>query len=161
MLVFPVADLDISWRGRVGIIATNTIAQGDTREVGLDQAVGNGVSVYRAVKSQRWPGTASLEVSLLWIGHAQEDEPRIRDGRQVAAITPSLDPRSRVSGNPHRLAANPDQSFRGSNILGLGFTMTPNAAQELIAHDPRNKDVLSPYLIGDDLNSQPDCSASR
>jgi hypothetical protein len=108
---FLLRDLDISWRGRVGIIATNTIAQDDIREVGLDQVVGNGVSVYRAVKSQPWPGTASLEVSLVWVGHASDEEPRTLDGRQVRAITPSLDPESRVSGNPHRLAANADQSF--------------------------------------------------
>jgi hypothetical protein len=158
---FLLRNLDISWRGRVGIIATNTIAQGDTREVGLDQAISNGVSVYRAVKSQPWPGTASLEVSLLWVGHASDDEPRTLDGRHVSAITPSLDPRSRVWGNPHRLAANADQSFQGSNILGLGFTMTPDAAQELIYKDPRNSDVLFPYLNGDDLNSRPDCSGSR
>jgi hypothetical protein len=158
---FLLRNLDISWRGRVGIIATNTIAQGDTREVGLDQAVGNGVSVYRAVKSQPWPGTASLEVSLVWVGHAQDDEPRTLDGRQVQAITPSLDPRSRVFGNPHRLSANSDQSFQGSNILGLGFTMTPDAAQELISKDSRYRDVLFPYLIGENLNSRRDCSASR
>ncbi len=158
---FLLRNLDISWRGRVGIIATNTIAQGDTREVGLDQAVGNGVSVYRAVKSQPWPGTASLEVSLVWVGHASDGEPRTLDGRPVRAITPSLDPVSRVTGNPHRLATNADQSFQGSNILGLGFTMTPDAAQALISKDPRNRDVLFPYLIGDDLNSRPDCSASR
>lgn len=75
------------------------------------------------MKFQPWPGTASLEVSLLLVGHAQDDEPRTLDGRQVQAITPSLDPRSRVSGNPRRLAANANQSFQGSNILGLGFTM--------------------------------------
>ncbi|MGH3784904.1 MAG: Eco57I restriction-modification methylase domain-containing protein, partial [Pseudonocardiaceae bacterium] len=158
---FLLRNLDISWRGRVGIIATNTIAQGDTREVGLDQAVGNGVSVYRAVKSQPWPGTASLEVSLVWVGHASDGEPRTLDGRQVRAITPSLDTESRISGNPHRLLANADQSFQGSNILGLGFTMAPDAAQALISKDPINRDVLFPYLNGEDLNSHPDCSASR
>ena len=158
---FLLRNLDISWRGRVGIIATNTIAQGDTREVGLDQAVGNGASVYRAVKSQPWPGTASLEVSLLWVGHVPDDEPRTLDGRQVRAITPSLDPRSRVSGNPHRLAANADQSFQGSIVLGLGFIMSPGEARALIDKNQRNKDVLFPYLIGEDLNSRPDCSVSR
>jgi len=55
---------------------------------------------------------------------------------------PSLDPRSRVSGNPHRLTANAGQSFIGSYVLGLGFTMTPDAGQELISKDPRNRDVL-------------------
>ncbi|MGB6227569.1 MAG: DNA methyltransferase [Pseudonocardiaceae bacterium] len=158
---FLLRDLDISWRGRVGIIATNTIAQGDTREVGLDQAIGNGVSVYRAVKSQPWPGTASLQVSLVWIGHAQDGESRTLDGREVRAITPSLDARSRVSGNPHRLAANANQSFQGCVVLGMGFVLESARAQELIQADPRNKDVLFPFLNGEDLNSRPDCSASR
>ncbi|MGQ0777202.1 MAG: Eco57I restriction-modification methylase domain-containing protein, partial [Pseudonocardiales bacterium] len=158
---FLLRNLDLSWHGRVGIIATNTIAQGDTREVGLDQAVGNGVSVYRAIKSQPWPGAASLEVSLLWVGHAQDEEIRTLDGRQVRAITPSLDPLSRVSGNSHRLVTNADQSFIGCFVLGMGFVMEPARAQELIAKNSRNKDVLFPYLNGEDLNSQPDCSASR
>lgn len=158
---FLLRDLDVVWQGRVGIIATNTIAQGDTREVGLDQAVGNGVDIYRAVKSQSWPGTASLEVSLLWVGHASEDEVRELDGRQVQAITPSLDPKSRVSGNPYRLVASTGQAFQGSVVLGIGFILEPDHAHALIARDPRNKRVLFPYLNGEDLNSRPDSSASR
>ncbi|MGH3964868.1 MAG: Eco57I restriction-modification methylase domain-containing protein [Pseudonocardiaceae bacterium] len=158
---FLLRNFDISWRGRVGIIATNTIAQGDTREIGLDQVVRNGWSIYRAEKSQKWRGTASLEVSLLWIGHTNDEEPRVLDGIQVRSITPSLDPESRVLGNPHRLAANADQSFIGMYILGLGFTMTCDAARKLIEKDRRNKDLLFPYLNGEDLNSRPDCSASR
>lgn len=157
---FLLRDLGVTM-ARVGIIATNTIAQGDTREVGLDQAVAKGWDVYRAEKSQKWPGTASLEVSLLWVGHPAEGELRILDGRQVAAITPSLDPQSRVSGNPSRLIANADLSFQGSNVLGQGFTMSPESAQALIKRNARNKDVLFPYLIGADLNSSPSCSAAR
>ena len=38
-----------------GLVATNTIAQGDTREVGLDQLVSSG-SIYRAVSSRPWTG---------------------------------------------------------------------------------------------------------
>jgi hypothetical protein len=158
---FLLRDVTVATRGRVGIIATNTITQGDTREVGLDQAVAHGWTVYRAVKSQRWPGTASLEVSLVWLGHAGEREPRHLDGRTVRAITPSLDPESRVSGNPHRLAANAGRSFQGSIVLGAGFVLDPEPARALIAKDPRNQDVLYPYLNGEDLNSRPDCSAAR
>ncbi|MGW3467689.1 Eco57I restriction-modification methylase domain-containing protein [Saccharopolyspora sp. NPDC000995] len=159
---FLLRNLDVSHRGRVGIIATNTIAQGDTREVGLDQVIGEkGWSVYRAEKSQPWPGTASLEVSLLWVGNVDGTESRYLDGRVVKGITPSLEPQSRVSGNPHRLVANEDMSFQGAIILGLGFTMPPEQAQELISKDPRNKEVLFPYLNGDDLNSDPGSRASR
>ncbi|MEU7810433.1 DNA methyltransferase [Micromonospora chalcea] len=158
---FLLRNLTLTNQGRLGIIGTNTIAQGDTREVGLDQAVLDlGWTVYRATKSQPWPGTASLEVSLLWLGHAGKDEPRMLDGRQVDGITPSLDAVSRVSGNPHRLAESTEQAFQGSNILGP-FTLQPQEARALIEKDQRNKDVLFPYLNGKDLNTRPDCSASR
>ena len=72
-----------------------------------------GWAVYRAEKSQPWPGTAALEVALLWTGHPGEHEHRILDGNRVAGITPSLDPQSRIDGNPYRLAANAGQSFHG------------------------------------------------
>ncbi|SCE63463.1 Methyltransferase domain-containing protein [Micromonospora haikouensis] len=158
---FLLRNLSVTGKGRVGIIATNTIAQGDTREVGLDQAVDMGWTVYRANKSQPWPGTASLEVSLLWVGHAADDEQPVLDGNRVPGITPSLDARSRVTGNPYRLTANAGQSYIGSYVLGTGFLLEPEQAQALIDKDPRNKDVLFPYLNGEDLNSRPDCSARR
>ncbi|WJK41579.1 hypothetical protein O7608_03890 [Solwaraspora sp. WMMA2056] len=158
---FLLRKLAVTGKGRVGLIATNTIAQGDTREVGLDQAIDMGWTIYRANKSQPWPGTASLEVSLLWVGHAGSGEERILDGRKVRGITASLDAESRVTGNPHRLAASAGQSFIGSYVLGTGFLLEPDQAQALIAKDPRNKDVLFPYLNGEDLNTSPDCSATR
>lgn len=53
--------------GHFGLIATNTIAQGDTCEVGLDQLVSEShpdrVALTRAVPSRPWPGGASLEVA--------------------------------------------------------------------------------------------------
>lgn len=39
--------------------------------------------------------------------------------------------------------------------------LTPDEAQRLIEKDPKNKDVLFPYLNGDDLNNSPDQSPSR
>ncbi|GAA4240015.1 hypothetical protein GCM10022254_63140 [Actinomadura meridiana] len=158
---FYLRDLAITNNGRVGIIATNTLAQGDTREVGLAQARDKGWDIYRAEKSQPWPGTASLEVSLVWTGHPKADERPILDGRQVAGITSSLDPKSRVVGDPYRLAANAGQSFIGSYVLGKGFILEPEEAQALIDKDPRNRDVLFPYMGGEDLNSRWDLSAPR
>ena len=43
----------------------------------------------------------------------------------------------------------------------MGFVLEPAQAKELIQRDPRNREVLFPYLNGEDLNSRPDCSASR
>ncbi len=158
---FLLRDLSLAPRGRTGIIATNTIAQGDSREVGLDQAVDAGWALYRAEKSQPWPGTAALEVSLLWTGHPGESERCILDGQQVRAITPSLDPPSLISGNPHSLSANTGETFEGCKPIGAGFILSTEAARTLVERDPRNEAVLFPYLTGDDLNSRWDRLASR
>jgi hypothetical protein len=151
-------------RGSLGLIATNTVAQGDTREVGLDQIDADGWDIYAAVKSEKWPTKgANLEYSIVWASrHARSDAVRANaDGLPVHGITPSLDPVSRVSGNPYRLAANNGLAFVGSYVLGLGFMMDQTTAQTLIERNPRNADVLFPYTGGDDLMSLPDSRASR
>jgi hypothetical protein len=51
-------------------------------------------------------------------------------------------------------------SFQGS-IVDQGFTMTPEDAKAMIREDKRYKDVLAPFLIGKDFNSNPDQSANR
>ncbi|WP_367916271.1 type IIL restriction-modification enzyme MmeI [Leadbetterella sp. DM7] len=64
-------------------------------------------------------------------------------------------------GNPFPLKANSNKSFQGSIILGKGFVLTTEEAQRLLNKDPRNKDVLFPYLNGDDLNNDPEQKPSR
>ena len=64
-------------------------------------------------------------------------------------------------GNPFPLKANSNKSFQGSIVLGKGFVLTTEEAQRLINKDPRNKDVLFPYLNGDDLNNDPEQKPSR
>jgi hypothetical protein len=147
--------------GGFGLLATNTIAQGDTREVGLDRLVADGCTITRAVPSRRWPGTASLEVAHLWVRRSTWNGQYILDDAPVAGITPFLMPPGAVQGTPYRLAANAGQSFQGSNVLGMGFVLAPEEAQTLIDTDPRNRDVLFPYLNGEDLNSRADQSPSR
>ncbi|MFF9758005.1 MULTISPECIES: Eco57I restriction-modification methylase domain-containing protein [Streptomyces] len=159
---FLLRNLSLAPGCRTGIIATNTIAQGDTREVGLDQATANGWTVYRAVKSQPWSGTAAVVVSLLWLaGKLGASEVPVLDGNKVLGITSGLDLASRVSGTPHRLVANEAQIFIGSYVLGKGFVLRPEQARALIAKDPKNAEVLFPYLNGEDLNQQPGAIASR
>jgi hypothetical protein len=161
--------------GCLGMLGTNTLAQGDTREVGLDQICGNGNSpssgsetgsrgggvVMRAFSSMRWPGTASLEVCCVWIRRGEWNGNYILDGKHVTGITPFLTVSSSVSGTPYRLAANTGKSFMGTIPLGRGFVLSPQEAADLIARDPRNRDVLFPYMNGEDLNTRPDQSPAR
>jgi hypothetical protein len=43
----------------------------------------------------------------------------------------------------------------------MGFVLEPDEAAAMVEADPRNADVLFPYLDGDNLNSSPETSASR
>ena len=131
-------------KGHTGLLATNTVAQGDTRENGLDQLVAAGFVIRAAVKSTPWPGEATLEVSTVHMARGKWRGPLFLTSRQVPSISSSLDTGS--DARPHRLKANEGKSFQGSNVLGLGFTMSPDEAREWIKKDPHNAHVLHPYL---------------
>ncbi len=113
------------------------------------------------MSSQKWPGDASLEVALVWIRRGQWERPCVLNERIVPSITPFLTPPGSTLGNPNRLVANSGKSFQGSIVLGMGFVVEPDDAVDLIQIDQRNREVLSPYLSGEDLNSRPDQSPSR
>ena len=146
--------------GQLGAVATNTIAQGDTREVGLD-ALAVDLHITRAISSMPWPGAANLEVSLVWLRRGPWAGEHVLNDIVVGVIAPSLNVSGETLGKPHRLKANEDKSFQGSNVLGMGFVMTPEEAQALIARNPKNRDVLFPYINGEDLNTTVDQSATR
>jgi hypothetical protein len=147
--------------GMIGLLATNTISQGGTREVGLDRLASNGWSIARAWKSRPWPGDASIQIAQLWLHHGDWGGPSVLDGAEVPGVSTSLDRQSRVSGPAHPLKANTGLSFQGPIVLGMGFVLTPEKAEALTQKDPRNRDVLFPYLNGEDLNSSPLHSPSR
>ncbi len=147
--------------GGFGLIATNTIAQGDTREVGLDQLVADKCVITRAVPSRKWSGIANLEVAYVWLRQGNWQGGFILDEKLVNGITAFLTTPGKAVGKPYELAANQGKSFQGSTVLGMGFILTPEEALSLIKKDPKNKDVLFPYLNGEDLNSRADQSPSR
>ena len=154
----------LSQRGQLGYIATNTLVQGDTLEVGLLQAAEDGVAVRRGQSSHKWPSrSANLEIVTLWATRAPLGERAARwlDGEPVPSIGADLEPVGRIHGRPSRLRENDVRAFNGSRVEGLGFTLTPDDAAAMIARDPLYAEVLQPYVIGQDLNQRPDCSASR
>jgi N-6 DNA Methylase len=53
--------------GTLGLIATNTIAQGDTRSTGLRFICNNGGIIYNATRRYKWPGLAAVVVSVVHI----------------------------------------------------------------------------------------------
>ena len=150
--------------GTLGLLATNTIAQGTTREVGLDEMTENGFTIFRSVQSKPWPvSSASLEYAALWgvKGAVSDNVAKDCDGMKVSRISTLLEPQGRVSGRPVVLKENKNIAFQGCIVLGKGFVVSQEQAVEWIKTDSKNKKILFPYLSGEDLNSRSDYSASR
>ncbi|ANE50641.1 Eco57I restriction-modification methylase domain-containing protein [Flavisolibacter tropicus] len=150
----------INNNGFQSLISTNTISQGKAREDGLDIIVKSGGKINHAVRSMKWPGQAAVEVSLVTITKKSWKGELFLSSRRVTTITPYLDD-SETIGNPFTLIKNQGKSFQGSIVLGKGFLLEPDEASNLINQDQTNKEVLMPYLSGEDLNNSPDQSASR
>ena len=88
--------------------------------------------------------------------------PILLDGRPVEKITAFLFPKG-GNDDPKPLLANAGKSFIGSYVLGMGLTFddsnpdaTPIAEMHrLIAENPKNAEVIFPYIGGEEVNSSP------
>ncbi len=150
--------------GSLGLIATNSIAQGRSREVALDEIVANGFVITRAIQSRPWPAeSANLEYAAVWgaTSSVLDGAQRVLDGKPVGSISTLLEPATRISGWPIATRPNRDVAFEGCKLTGSGFILDPVEARRWVEKDAKNIEVLFPYLTGEDLNQRPDGSASR
>jgi N-6 DNA Methylase len=150
--------------GRFGLIATNTIGQGDTRSTGLRWICTHGGTIYRARKRLKWPGEAAVIVSVVHVCKGELQERFLLDGREAPIITAYL---FHAGGHedPAQLTANEGKGFIGVYVLGMGFTFddtdkkgvaTPLAEMErLIAKNPCNRERIFAYVGGDEVNDSP------
>ena len=151
-------------RGTLGLIATNTIAQGDTRSTGLRWICKNGGEIFRAQTRFKWPGVAAVVVSVLHIVKGSFERAKSLDGATAERITAFLF-HSGDHDDPARLGENAGQSYQGSIVLGMGFTFDDtdtrgvasplSEMRRLIAENPRNAEVICPYIGGQELNNHP------
>ncbi len=148
--------------GCFGLIATNTIAQGDTRSTGLRYICEQGGTIYNAQKRMKWPGLAAVVVSVIHVFKGKYENTKLLDEQEVNLISAFLF-HTGGNENPNMLLANADKSFQGSIVLGMGFTfddsnldVTPIAEMHnLIEHNPKNAEKIFPYIGGEEVNSSP------
>ena len=145
--------------GCFGLIATNTIRQGDTRESGLRPILAEGGSIISARRRLRWPGQAAVVVSVVHVLKGGWSEAPELDGKKVRRISAFL-VEGEQDDTPAALRANAGIAFVGSYLLGMGFTFDDETnepaanrlaeMERLIAKDPRNgnrgKTVGTPVL---------------
>lgn len=149
--------------GQLGLIATNTVAQADTQEVGLASMVRKGLTIRRAIQSARWPSkSAALDFAAVWgsLKPLSVKALTMADGR-VGPVSPWLAVEGRVTGAPKALLANKGIAFTGVYVLGTGFMLSPAKAHQMLEADARNSEVIFPFLNGEDVNVSPSLSAAR
>ncbi len=148
-------------RGSLGMLATNTISQGTTRKGGLEIILTNGGKIVRAWPSFKWPGTASVIASAVWIFKGEWGAKCVVDNNLCAYIDSLLTAQTGAMAHPARLIKNMNKSFDGSCIYGRGFILEPSLAKDFIKRSPRNQEVVKPYIGGEELNNEPDLRPTR
>lgn len=149
--------------GTLGLIATNSIAQGDTRAAGLQWMCLNGGIIYSAVKRLMWPGLAAVVVSVIHISKGTANIEAVLDGVPVEKVTAFL---FHAGGHtvPQPLTKNSAKAFRGTVIWGSGFIFDDSGGEDctplqvmhdLIGRNARNNERIFPYIGGEELNTSP------
>jgi len=135
--------------GTIGLLATNTISEGDTRAAALDFILQSGGKIYSANKSFPWPGGASLYVSSV---HCCADDLKILaylNGCEVQGIDATLSDAGVVL-KPFNLQANIGRTFKGTGLGADWFIFDEEDASRLLQNRGDNE-VLKPYLTGQGL----------
>ncbi|MDQ0425570.1 Eco57I restriction-modification methylase domain-containing protein [Cellulomonas iranensis] len=150
------ASLVVKRSGTLGLIGSNSIAQGETRELGLDRLEHEGFHIYRSIQSKKWPASsANVEFAAVWssrVTPSQGVRP-VADGVSVREISTLLEPKGAISIAPVRLAQNDGWASLGSYLHGAGFVLSKGSADVMLAEDDRNREVIRPLFTGQDLNS--------
>jgi hypothetical protein len=145
----------------LGMISTNTIAQGDTKEVGLDVIIRQGGIIFKAIPSSPWPGTAGVFISIVYLFCGNWSGPKFIDYLQVEGIGSDLRPSSKQYNKPKILKANKGQISEGIKIHGNGFILEEEEAKFLLITDLTCKSIIQPYISGEDVNMKHNATSNR
>jgi hypothetical protein len=156
--------------GCLGLIATKTIRQGDTRNSGLVPIREDGGTIYSSIRQLKWPGEAAVTVSVVilrkgpYVGH------RMLDGRSVSNITAFLF-HAGSDSDPVTITSNKGRSFIGHFVSGPGFLFDDcdtsglssplKRRDELIEADKKNAERIFPYIGGEEVLNDPQHRHSR
>jgi hypothetical protein len=151
----------ICYQGSLGFLATKSISEGGTRTTGLQAILALGGIVFNATRSKRWPGEASVLVSVVHIRKSQlgYSETPILDGKPVKAINSRLHPAVELP-DPVPLAANEQRGFFGTKVGSIGFVLEPDE-HESLSKQPSNRECIRSYLGGEEVNTSPTQSPHR
>jgi hypothetical protein len=151
---FRRADALLGEHGTIGLIATNTLAQGDTRSTSLQYLLAHGLVIYDATASMPWQGDAAVSVAVV----------HLDKGKLVSLARPTLNGEavqsinSRLRSGPERpdpVAFELQRGLRSQGCVLQGEFDISLAEGEVLRRDARNIEVVRPYLGGEEINTSP------
>ena len=143
------------------LITTSSISQGDMRTGALDNIQNSDGNIIYAIKSLRWPGVANLNVALVVIKKGSPNKESIElNGMKERYISSFLTSEIQL-GEPYKLKANKNLMFTGIYFLGDGFLISNEKADKILETDSKYKDVVFPFINGDDINDSVEQKNSR
>jgi hypothetical protein len=147
--------------GFTAFITTNSIKDGDNRRDGLDQVIAQDGEINMALRGVRWPGRANVVVSLVAIHKGAWKRKCILDGKEVLVINSYFEDNLDAGGEPKKLQESLSRIYQGVIFLGDGFLLTHDQADQLIADDSRNAEVIFPVINGREANNHPEQVPAR
>jgi type I restriction-modification system DNA methylase subunit len=153
-----------------GLVGTNTIRQNYSREGSLDYIVNNGGEIFNAVSSITWSGEAVVFVSIVCWKKGNYDGEKIlfllddkhdlhKYSLPIVNSSLSLDT-DVVKAKVIECNKNPKRVFQGQTHGQEGFLLSKTDGIKLVKKIPKYKEVLKPFLIGEELvgntNAQPE-----
>lgn len=139
--------------GYFGLIAVNTVSEGNTREIGLDSILDSGSIIYKANPNLVWPGEANVVTSSVYVSKSKWNGPLYILDHEVSTISSALT--HRENWRPVKLANSSGLVFQGAITLGDGFLIDNETYLSWKAADDKSCSVVFDYLIGKEVNQTP------
>ena len=148
-----------------GLIATNTIGQGDTRDTGLAAILENGGTIIRAMRRLRWPGEAAVVVSVVHVAKHRIGSDSIWMVGQLAVFplilsraTSTTPQRNLLQTSGMRFRVRLCSAWASLSMIRQRSTALRSSLDEmhrLIQKDERNGRIIFPYIGGEEISTDP------
>jgi hypothetical protein len=153
--------------GYMGLLATKTLSEGDTREGSLLSIVRTGGVIYRAITRYKWPGEASIIVTAVHISKQALSNSLYLNEQKVSRISAYLRAGD-VDETPQNLIKNAYYS-KGSLIYGQGFLFDDadpksnalSLMNKIIDDEPELSYRIRMFIGGEDVNRDPRHASNR
>ena len=148
-----------------GLVGTNTIRQNYSRMGGLDYIVENGGTILDSVSTEVWSGDAAVYVSIATWKKGEEKRKKtltfqVGDSKdspfenyELDVINSALSLSDVTKAKPLKCNKESSACYQGQTQGTIKFLLSKEQA-EIYLKDSRNKEVLHPLLIGDELLGQ-------